>query len=385
MMEDFFNAYNFQVTWVIAVTAMVLLLRFLTNQLHKWFVKKEYQRFPDEKPTSINLVKRVLNALWIVLGIICLSSLFVERGQDSLIIDNFKLVFYLGMVAVSTIVTAASVNVWFKQSVKRKILNQEDPTSYKFLRYVSIFVIYFTGTLFGLLIFPSLRGVAQTALGGAGIIAIVAGIASQEALSNIIGGLFIITFKPFKTGDIIRLSDGMVGIVADITLRHTVIRNFENKMIVIPNSIMNKEKLINFDLGDRKCCEHIEMGISYDSNVKEAKKIMQEVCENHPLIIDDRSEIELKDGSPMVKTALIKINDSTLTIRAWAWSKDFLDSFQLRLDVNESIKERFDAAGIVLAYPTRTVYIKKEENHMSAFAKAEQQPNKVIIESLGVL
>jgi small conductance mechanosensitive channel len=339
MMEDFFNAYNLQVTRIIAVTAAVLLLRFLTNQLHKWFVKKEYQRFPEDKPTSINLVKRILNTLWVVLGIICLSSLFVERDQETLIFDNIKLVFYLGMVAVSTIVTAASVNMWFKQSVTRKIINQEDPTSYKFLRYVSVFVIYFTGTLFGLLIFPSLRGVAQTALGGAGIIAIVAGIASQEALSNIIGGLFIITFKPFKIGDIIRLSDGMVGTVADITLRHTVIRNFENKMIVIPNSIMNKEKLINFDLGDRKCCEHIEMGISYDCNVKEAKKIMQEVCENHPLIIDHRSEIELKDGSPMVKTALIKINDSTLTIRAWAWSKDFLDSFQLRLDVNESIKD----------------------------------------------
>jgi small conductance mechanosensitive channel len=86
----------------------------------------------------------------------------------------------------------------------------------------------------------------------------------------------------------------------------------------------------------------------------------------------------------MVKTALTKINDSTLTIRAWAWSKDFLDSFQLRLDVNESIKERFDAAGIVLAYPTRTVYIKKEESHMTAFEKAEQQPNKVTIESPGL-
>jgi small conductance mechanosensitive channel len=73
---------------------------------------------------------------------------------------------------------------------------------------------------------------------------------------------------------------------------------------------------------------------------------------------------------------LIKINDSTLTIRAWAWSKDFLDSFQLRLDVNESIKERFDTSGIVLAYPTRTVYMKKEESHNAAFAKAEQQAKK---------
>jgi small-conductance mechanosensitive channel len=58
-------------------------------------------------------------------------------------------------------------------------------------------------------------------------------------------------------------------------------------MIVIPNVVINKEKLINYDLGEQKCCERIEIRISYESNVVLAKKIMQEECEKHPLILDN--------------------------------------------------------------------------------------------------
>jgi small-conductance mechanosensitive channel len=150
----------------------------------------------------------------------------------------------------------------------------------------------------------------------------------------------------------------MVGTVTDITLRHTVIRNFENKMIVIPNAIINKEKLINYDLGELKICERIEFQISYESDLDLAKKIMQEECENHPLVIDNRSEIDILDGQPKVRTALISINESTLTVRAWTWARNYGDAFNLRCDILESVKKRFDNEGIDLAYPHRTIVFK---------------------------
>lgn len=362
-MEEFLNTYKEHITWAVGVVLAVIVLHILTSGLYKWLLRKERKKFPGEGTTSVVLVKRVLNTLWVVLGVICLSYVFVDEEKYTTITSDFKLVLYLGFLAVFTIVAATSTNMWFKKSVRKKIANQEDPTSYKFLRYVAVFAIYFTGTLFALLAFPSLRGVAQTALGGAGVIALIAGVASQEALANIVGGIFIISFKPFKIGDVVKVTDTMVGTVTDITLRHTIIRNFENKMIVIPNSIINKEKLINYDLGELKTCEFIEMGISYDSDVKLAKKIMQEECENHPLIYDNRTELDKKDGKPIVKTALTKINESTLNIRAWAWSRTFGDSFQLKCDVNETIKERFDAVGIDLAYPYRNIILKTGKDH----------------------
>ena len=362
-MKEFLIEYKSHIIWIVSVIAVVFVLRFLTTLLHKWLVKKEAEKFPGEPTKPVDLIKRILNTLWLVVGLTAISFAFVDRDMDKAILGNLKLILYLGFLSVFTIVAATSTNMWFKRSIQRKIDLQYDYTSYKFLRYVAVFVIYFVGIIFGLLAFPSMRGIAQTALGGAGVIALIAGVASQEALANVVGGIFIIGFKPFKIGDVVKVTDTMVGTVTDITLRHTVIRNFENKMIVIPNSIINKEKLINYDLGDLKCCEHIEMGISYDSDVAMAKKIMSEECEKHPLIWDNRSDQDVKDGKPMVKTAMTKINESTMTIRAWAWSRSFSDSFQLKCDVNETIKERFDAVGIDMAYPYRNIILKTEKGH----------------------
>ena len=151
----------------------------------------------------------------------------------------------------------------------------------------------------------------------------------------------------------------MVGRVTDITLRHTVIRNYENKMIVIPNAIINKERLINYDMGELKCCERIEIRISYDSNIDLAKKIMQEECEKHPLILDNRTELEKQEGKPIVKTAVIALNESAVIIRAWTWEKNYSDSFQLKIDVLESIKKRFDEEDIIIPFPSRTILMKQ--------------------------
>lgn len=359
-MMQFIENHKEDIISGLLIVSIVLVLQVLTKVIYKWLSKKELKRYPEEDSNTLLLVRRILNALWTVLGIIALSFLFANRDKYEVLEENFKLVLYLGFLAVATIVTAATSNMWFKRSIKRKIEEREDPTSYKFLRYVAVISIYSTGILFGLLAFPSLRGVAQTALGGAGVIAIIAGVASQEALANLVGGIFIISFKPFRIGDIIKLTDNMIGTVTDITLRHTVIRNFENKMIVIPNAMINKEKLINYDLGEKKCCERIEIGISYDSDIDLAKKIMREECENHRFIIDNRSLQEIEDKEPIVKTALISLNDSSVSIRAWAWTKDFAEAFELRIDVLESIKKRFDREGIEIPFPYRTIVMKKD-------------------------
>ncbi|RMA58741.1 mechanosensitive ion channel family protein [Ulvibacter antarcticus] len=364
-MEDFFNTYKLDIFWTAVIIALVVLLHFLTNVLHKWFIKQERLKFPGEKASPVNLVKRILNALWLVLGLIALSYMIVPEEEHGVLKGHFELVLYLGIVSVVTIVAATAANMWFKKSIIDKIENNYDPTNFKFLRYIAIVVIYIIGLLLTLLAFPSLRGVAQTVLGGAGVLALIIGVASQEALSNLIGGFFIISFKPFKIGDLVKVTDTMVGTVTDITLRHTVIRNFENKMIVIPNSIINKEKLINYDMGELKCCERIEIGISYDSNIDLAKKIMQEECEHHPLILDNRTELEKQEGRPVVKTALTQFNDSSMTIRAWAWGSSFGEIFQLKIDVLESIKKRFDKEGIEIPFPYRTIVMKKEKETLN--------------------
>ena len=361
-MIAFLETYRQEIIYGIIVIIVVIVLRMLTNKLHHWLVKEKKKKFPNEPTKALNLLKRILNSLWLVLGLLALIYLFIDEDHHETLTNDFKTALYIGVVLALTVIAATTANMWFKHDIQKKIESEHDPTSFKFLRSVVLVGIYFIGILLCLFAFPSLKGIAQTALGGAGVIAIIAGLSAQEALANIIGGLFIITFKPFRIGDRIKVTDTMVGTVSDITLRHTVIRNFENKMIVIPNAIINKEKLINFDMGELKCCERIEIGISYDSDVVLAKKIMQEECEQHPLILDNRTELEVLEGKPIVKTALTELNDSSVTIRAWTWGRDFSDSFQLRIDVLESIKMRFEKEGIEIPFPHRTIVMKKENN-----------------------
>ncbi len=364
-MIEFFQTYKIEFFYAFLVICGVLLLRFFTNLCYKWISREEHKKFRGVRANSFSLVRRIVNSIWIVLGVMAISSLFFQEVYEKFQ-NNFRLFLYIGLVVVITIILASTVNLWFQKKVKLKTALEEDPTVFKFLGYIVVSIVYIIGIMFVLLAFPSLKGIAQTALGGAGVLALIIGVASQEALANLVGGVFIISFKPFRIGDVIKLSDDMVGTVVDITLRHTVLRNFGNKMIVIPNAIMNKEKLINYNLKDSKICERIEIGISYDSDVDLAKKIMQEECEKHPLIFDNRSTTDVLDGKPVVRVALTSLNDSSITIRAWAWARNYSNSFDMKCDLLENIKKRFDSEGIEIPFPYRTVVFKDTKEQQTS-------------------
>lgn len=89
-------------------------------------------------------------------------------------------------------------------------------------------------------------------------------------------------------------------------------------MIVIPNAIINKEKLINYDLGERICCQWVEVEISYDSDIDLAKHIMREECEDHPNLLDYRNELDKYNNEKKVVIRVINFGDSAITLTAWA-------------------------------------------------------------------
>jgi len=361
-MKEFWNTYQDNIIWTAIVVVTVFVLRFLTKKLHDWLERRSLKKYPGEEPDTINLTQKILNSLWVVLGVMAISWNFMdEKRVEEVALANFGLVFYLGIVAVITLVAASLVQTWFKRTISLRKTANQDTTSYKFLRYIAIFGVYFLGGLLILIAFESMRSFAATALGGAGVLAVVAGVASQEALSNLVGGLFIIAFKPFKLGDIIKVDESMVGTVSDITLRHTIIRNYENKMIVIPNSIINKEKLINYDLGERMCCQWVEIGISYDSDVDLAKHIMREECEDHPNLMDHRSELDKYNNEKKVIVRVISLDDSAVLLRAWAWASNFGEAFEMKCDLYESIKKRFDKEGVSIPFPHRTMVFQEDQ------------------------
>ncbi len=248
--------------------------------------------------------------------------------------------------------------------IKRKSLKVNvDPTNFSFLKNSISFIIFTVGLIAIFYITPSLKTVSKALFAGAGVLAAIIGFASQKAFSNIISGIFILIFRPFRVTDVIEIGSLNKGIVEEITLRHTIIRNYENRRIIIPNSIISEETIVNSNIIEEKIKKFVEFDISYESDIDLAKKIIYEEAINHPLIYDNRSEEDKTNDKPIAIIRVIRLGEYSITIRAYIWAKNNDDAFILNCDMNESVKKRFDKEGIEIPYPHRTIVQKKQQTH----------------------
>ena len=270
-------------------------------------------------------------------------------------------IIFLTIIVAS--VTTRIINLMIKRTEEAE--DNEDVTNLVFFKRSVIVLIYITGFSFAIYMVPQLRVIAASLLAGAGLLAVAVGFASQAALSNVIGGLFIVIFKPYKIGDRILVRTDLNGVVEDINLRHTVIRNFENKRIIIPNSVISNEVVINSNYEDNQICKFINMGISYDSDIDLAKEIMRDEVEKHPLSVDARTDEQKEAGEPIVPVRVIMMGDSSVNLRAWSWANNPPDAFVMECDLLESIKKRFDKEGIEIPFPHRTLVYKEPKNKES--------------------
>ena len=152
-----------------------------------------------------------------------------------------------------------------------------------------------------------------------------------------------------------------MGTVEDITLRHTVIKNPENRRIIIPNSVISSETILNSSITDAKVCSFIEIGISYSSNIDKAIEIIQNQALNHPNFYDNRTEEEKEENIDQVIVRVINLGDSSVTLRAYVWAEDSGKAFVTKCDLLKSIKEQFDRDGIEIPFPHQTVYLRQEK------------------------
>lgn len=235
----------------------------------------------------------------------------------------------------------------FFRAAARKL--KVDPTRYNFFKNAVDFILFFVALVVIFRSIPALHTVGTTLLTGAGVLAAIVGFASQAAFSNIISGFFLVIFKPFSVGDRVRIGQLYTGDVEDINLRHTTIKDFENRRVIIPNSVISNETIINSTITDEKTCMFVEVAISLSSNIDQAIKIIQEEAGQHRYYLDNRTDTEKARGEHPVMVRVMTFLDSGIHLRASVWAKDPTDGFDLKCDLNKSIKERFDAAGITMA------------------------------------
>jgi small conductance mechanosensitive channel len=230
-----------------------------------------------------------------------------------------------------------------------------DPTRYNFFKNAVDFIVLLIAAIVIFRSIPAFRTFGTTLLTGAGVLAAIVGFASQSAFSNIISGFFLVIFKPFSVGDRVRIGQLYAGDVEDITLRHTVIKDFENRRVVIPNTVISNETIINSTITDEKTCMFVEIPVAFSTNLNLAIRLMQEEAMKHPFCIDNRSPEELTQGNHPVMVRVISFSDSGILLRAYVWASNPSLGFELKCDLNKSLKERFEKEGIEFGFPVRVL------------------------------
>jgi small conductance mechanosensitive channel len=168
------------------------------------------------------------------------------------------------------------------------------------------------------------------------------GLALQGSLANFAGGVLILLFKPFKIGDWIS-AQGVSGSVKEISIFTTKLNTFENQIAIIPNGKLSNDNIVNYN-GEGTRRENFVIGIGYNSNIKEAKEILLQICADNDKIS--------KTPEPQVYVGNLGDSSVDISLRWWATNENFWPAhFYLR----EETKKRFDEAGIEIPFPQRVI------------------------------
>jgi small conductance mechanosensitive channel len=187
---------------------------------------------------------------------------------------------------------------------------------------------------------------SMVAIFGAAGLAI--GLSLQGSLQNFAAGVMLLVFRPFKSGDFID-AGGEMGTVMSISIFTTIMTTPDNKQIIVPNGNVYGGNITNFSANATRRVDMV-IGISYDSDLRKAKEILNEM-----VAADERI---LKDPAPMVAVSELAESSVNFVVRPWVKSADF---WAVKFDYTEAVKLRFDSEGISIPFPQMDVHVHKND------------------------
>jgi small-conductance mechanosensitive channel len=257
----------------------------------------------------------------------------------------------LGALIVASVVCMVTTRM-IRHSIRMmgRLKRRVDETVVTYLiRIKNILIFLVTGMLYASLV-PGLRTLLGTIMASAGITALIVGFAAKSTLANFISGLSLAVYRPIRIGDKVTI-DNEYCTVEDITLRHTIVRSWENKRLIIPNEKLDNMTIVNHSIVDPKIMCRVEFGVSYDTDIDLARRLILEEAGSCPHIAKDSEE-------PRVK--VISHGDFSIGLRLYVWVPNMDESFAAKFWMLEQVKKRFDREGVEIPFPYRTLVYKKD-------------------------
>jgi small conductance mechanosensitive channel len=275
-----------------------------------------------------------LNGKWEALydhlssGTLYLTGLFLERGLQAL--AAFLLLYVIYRLLDTTLFRVLDRSKGIEPGLQSVLL--------KTFRVVSMVFI-------GTIVLDQLGLNVTVLIGGLSIAGIIAGFAARDSLENFISGVTILVDKPFSVGDYIEIEDEY-GQVDEITLRSTRIRTVRNEIVVLPNSQMITQRVVNHTKRNVLRVD-IEFGIAYKEYPEEAREVLLPLTED-----DDRI---LNEPSPSV--VVTGMNDSSVDMALRFYLRDPSQEVPIRWEYTEKVREALREADIEIPFPHRQLFL----------------------------
>ncbi len=197
--------------------------------------------------------------------------------------------------------------------------------------------------------FEVTKDISRVLLQSSSLVVAIATFAAQQALSNVISGFSLSMSKPYNVEDKIKVVQGgsvvAEGMVKDITIRHTVIRQFNGECCIVPNSVMDAAIITNTNFNGN-IGNFFEIEISFDSNIEEAMVVLQKLCIEHQLTLNT------SENGVFVKG----YTQNGVVLKTTVWTKNLDHSFQACSDIRITVLKEFKKRNISVPYQNVTIY-----------------------------
>jgi len=242
------------------------------------------------------------------------------------------------------------VNRWIRRAIdgvlRRDHDERIDRTAVHFVRKLTHIAVYILAFLLFAHLVPAMRHFGTALLAGFGVASVVLALAAQNTLGNLIAGISILLYRPFKVGDTIQLQtpNGVeAGTLEALGLGYTIVKTFDNRRIVVPNSVMATEVTVN--LSDPQMLAVVNIGLDYGADVEHARSILTELASMHPLV----HEVA---GCPVTELA-----SSGVMLSLRTWCRGLGDASKVQTDLYEQAKNLFDKESIGIANAATNVSV----------------------------
>ena len=341
------------------VTALQAILILLLARLFDWVISKalayNYQRSRhdddsvkeprvDKKPSEKTASRTVQYAVYIFAAILILESFQIDYilyayGEYEFKISTILWVVFIFLVARLSIwvVTQLALFSYYRR-------NEIDVGSRYAINQLVKYIVY----VIAVFVVLDNLGIQMTVIwGGLAALLVGIGLGLQQTFNDLLSGILLLFERSVEVGDVVQI-DGLIGSVKRIGLRASIIETRENVTVIVPNSKLVTNSVINWSHFDDKVRFKINVGVAYGSDTQKVKKILIRVATDSIYVLD----------APPPLVRFVNFGDSSLDFELHFWSRNFLVIEDIKSDLRFAIDEAFRENDVTIPFPQRDVWMK---------------------------